>query len=171
MKCPLGEYLLRDWQEDDASALAKYADNPKIWCCLRDAFPHPYHLEHAREFIRRVNAAEPRGVFAIATETEAIGSIGLTLGHDVHRYTAELGYWLAEPFWGRGIMTRAVKAMAYFGFSELGLYRIRAEPYAVNPASARVLEKAGFLLEGTMRASAFKEGRIVDQLLYAKVKV
>jgi ribosomal-protein-alanine N-acetyltransferase len=110
-------------------------------------------------------------VFAIATGTEAVGSIGLMLGQDVHRYTAELGYWLAEPYWGRGIVTLAVLAMVEYAFGELGLHRVHAEPYAPNLASARVLEKAGFRLEGRMRASAFKDGRIVDQLLYAIVKV
>jgi len=117
----------------------------------------------------QVTAADPRTVFAIASPTEAIGSIGLMLGADVHRFTAELGYWLAEPFWGQGIMTRAVQAMVEFAFAELKLHRVRAEPYAANPASARVLEKAGFLLEGRLRASACKEGRVLDQLLYARV--
>jgi ribosomal-protein-alanine N-acetyltransferase len=170
MKRQLGEYFLRDWQEEDAPALAKYADNRNIWRCLRDGFPHPYRLDHAREYIRRVNAASPLSVFAIATGTEAVGSIGLMLGQDVHRYTAELGYWLAEPYWGRGIVTLAVGAMVEYAFGELGLQRVHAEPYAPNLASARVLEKAGFRLEGRMRASAFKDGRIVDQLLYAIIK-
>ena len=165
----LGEFVLRDWREQDAPSLARYADNRKIWHCLRDLFPHPYRLEHAREFIRRAGAAEPRTVFAIATQTEAIGSIGLSLGQDVHRYTAELGYWLAEPYWGRGIATRAVQAMVEYAFGELALHRIHAEPFVPNLASARVLEKAGFSLEGRMRANAYKDGRIVDQWLYAIV--
>ena len=166
----LGECILRDWREEDAPAVARYADNRKVWLCLRDRFPHPYRLEHAQEFIRRARAAAPPTLFAITTPTEAIGSIGLSLGQDVHRYTAELGYWLAEPYWGRGIVTRAVQAMVEYAFGRLGLQRIHAEPFAGNPASARVLEKAGFLLEGRMRASAFKDGSIVDQLLYAIVK-
>lgn len=169
MHRPIGEFWLRDWQEEDVPALACYANNRKIWSNLRDAFPHPYRPEHAGEFIGRVNAASPRTVFAIATESEAVGSIGLMPGQDVHRYTAELGYWLAEPYWGRGIVTGAVRAMVEYGFQELGLHRIFAEPYAGNKASARVLEKAGFTLEGRLRASVFKDGRILDQLLYAIV--
>ncbi len=166
-----GEYILRDWREEDAPSVARYADNRKIWRCLRDLFPHPYRLEHAQEFIRRAGAAAPPTLFAIATQTEAIGSIGLSPGQDVHRYTAELGYWLAEPYWGKGIMTLAVRAMVEYAFGELALHRVHAEPFDNNPASAHVLEKAGFRLEGRMRASAYKDGRIVDQLLYAIVKV
>jgi ribosomal-protein-alanine N-acetyltransferase len=171
MNRQLGEYLLRDWREEDAPSVARYADNRKIWRCLRDLFPHPYRIEHAVEFIRRANAASPRTVFAIATRSEAIGSIGLSPGQDVHRYTAELGYWLAEPWWGRGITTLAVRAMVEYAFGELGLHRVHAEPFAPNLASARVLEKAGFSLEGRMRGSAHKDGGTVDQLLYAIVKV
>jgi ribosomal-protein-alanine N-acetyltransferase len=170
MNRQLGDYLLRDWREEDAPSVAKYADNRKIWLCLRDLFPHPYRLEHATEFIRRANAASPRTMLAVATRSEAIGSIGLSLGQDVHRYTAELGYWLAEPWWGRGITTLAVRAMVEYAFGELGLRRVHAEPFAPNLASARVLEKAGFSLEGRMRASAHKDGSTVDQLLYAIVK-
>jgi ribosomal-protein-alanine N-acetyltransferase len=171
MNRQLGEYFLRDWREEDAPSLARYADNRKIWRCLRDLFPHPYRLEHATEFIRRTSAAAPRTVFAIATQTEAIGSIGLSLGQDVHRYTAELGYWLAEPWWGRGIMTLAVRAMVEYAFGELSLRRVHAAPFAHNLASARVLEKAGFSLEGRMRASAYKDGKTIDQWLYAIVNV
>ena len=155
---------------EDAPALVKYADNRKIWLNLRDGFPHPYRLQDAQDFIRHSNASVPKTVYAIATETEAIGSIGLMLGRDVHRFTAEMGYWLAEPFWGKGIMTRAVKAMAAYAIGDLLLHRISAVPYAANSASARVLEKAGFKREGTLRCSAFKDGKIVDQVLYSLVK-
>jgi len=167
MQIRIGACWLREWRVQDAPALARYADNRRIWLALRDAFPHPYRLEHAREFIRRAGQADPQTLFAIATDGEAIGSIGLTPGRDVHRYTAELGYWLAEPYWGRGIVTRAVQALVGYAFGPLGLRRVHADPYAGNIASARVLEKAGFRLEGRMRASAFKDGQVVDQLLYA----
>ena len=112
---------------------------------------------------------DPKTVFAIANEVEAIGSIGLMVGKDVHRFTAELGYWLAEPFWGKGVMTEAVKRITEYAFNSFGLKRVYAEPYTSNRASARVLEKAGFKYEGLLRASAFKDGRLVDQLLYARV--
>ena len=167
MNAVIGEYVVRDVRPEDAPSIALYADNPRVAANLRDIFPHPYHLEDAERFLESVTREEPRTVFAIATEWEAIGIIGLTLGEDVHRFTAELGYWLGEPFWGRGIMTDAVRVVVEYGFSELGLVRIYAEPYVGNVGSARVLEKAGFELEGRMRANVFKNGLVRDQFLYA----
>lgn len=169
MKQDLDEYTIRDWHEDDATSIARYANNKKIWINLRDAFPYPYSLANAKAFISRAMQLEPRTYFAIATEQEAIGSIGLVPGQDVHRFTAELGYWLAEPFWNNGIMTKAVSALSEYAFEGLGLYRVFAEPYITNTASARVLEKSGFVLEGVLRANAFKEGRVLDQYIYAKL--
>jgi len=165
----IGKYMIRDWCEEDAASIAKYANNKKIWINLRDAFPHPYTMVTAKAFLSNAMRMNPRLYFAIASDHEAIGSIGLMPGNDVHRFTAELGYWLAEPFWGKGIMTNAVRALSEYAFGELGLHRIFAEPYTTNAASARVLEKSGFALEGVIRASVFKDGRILDQYLYAKL--
>ena len=165
----IGEYIIRDWQVEDAPAVAKYANNRKIWINLRDAFPYPYRLQDAESFISRVIEANPITVFAIATQSEAIGSVGLMVGKDVHRYTAEMGYWLAEPFWGKGIMTQAVKSMSSYAIRNLKLHRIFAEPYSTNPASARVLEKAGFICEGILRSNVFKDGKVLDQYLYSYV--
>lgn len=165
----IGEYTIRDWKMEDAPTIAKHADNRKIWQNLRDGFPHPYRIQDAKMFIERVNEAHPRTVFAVATESEAIGSIGLMLGADVHRFTAEMGYWLAEPSWGKGIMTQAVRFLSKWAFRELKLHRVFAEPYATNPASHRVLEKAGFAREGILRSSAFKDGRLLDQFLYSRI--
>lgn len=161
---------LRPWQEEDLAALVKYANNRKIWANLRDGFPHPYHEEHGRVFLESVCKLEPRTIFAIATPEEAIGSIGLFPGQDVHRLTAEMGYWLAEPFWERGIMSEAVARFTDAAFDAFGLVRIHAEPYAANSGSCRVLEKAGFTLEGRLQASVIKDGKILDQLMYAKVR-
>jgi RimJ/RimL family protein N-acetyltransferase len=163
----IGEYLLRDWRRDDVPSIAKYANNRRIWLNLRDGFPHPYYRQHAEEFIERALQTTPATLFAIATGNEAIGSIGLMPGADVHRFSAELGYWLAEPFWGRGIMTSAVKCVTTYAIEALGLYRVYAEPYIHNVASAKVLEKAGFMCEGIMRSSAFKDGIICDQYIYS----
>ncbi|HOO52609.1 MAG TPA: GNAT family N-acetyltransferase [Methanothrix sp.] len=168
--CGIGEYMIRDWRRDDAPSLARYANNRKIWLNLRDAFPHPYTQEDAAIYIARSLQKVQRTAFAIATETEAIGSIGLMPGQDVHRFTAELGYWLGEPFWGRGIMTEAVTALSEYALDELGFRRIFAEPYATNQASVRVLEKSGFIREGILRANVVKEDRTLDQFLYAKIK-
>jgi len=170
MEIRMDDYMIRDLQESDAPSIAKYANNRKIWANLRDVFPHPYHLTDAKEFLTQVIQNKPRVVFAIATEEEAIGTIGLILGTDVHRFTAELGYWLAEPFWNKGIMTGAVKKLSDYAFDKFLLYRIFAEPYVTNPASARVLEKAGYNREGILRSSVFKDGRVLDQWLYAKIR-
>lgn len=154
---------------EDALSIARYANNRKIWINLRDAFPHPYSLQDAESFISRAIEASPITVFAIATQLEAIGSIGLMLGKDVHRFTAEIGYWLAEPFWGKGIMTQAVKSLTAYGIHDLALHRIFAEPYTTNSASARVLEKAGFICEGILCSNAFKDDKVLDQFLYSYV--
>ena len=112
---------------------------------MRDAFPYPYDLQDAEVFISGVLVSDPISVFAIATPSEAIGSIGLMIGKDVHRFTTEIGYWLAEQFWGKGIMTQAVKSLTVHAIHDLMLQRIFAAPYTTNPASARVLEKTGFI--------------------------
>lgn len=155
---------------DDVPSLVKYADNRKIWQNLRDGFPHPYTVSDAENFITRVNSSDPRTAFAIATDSEAIGSIGMLPGVDVHRFTAEMGYWIAEPFWGKGIMTEAVRLFIEWAFSDFDLHRISAMPYASNIASHRVLEKAGFLLEGIIRSGAYKDGNIVDMFMYSIVR-
>lgn len=162
--------VIRPWSSHDASAVQRHANNRKIWINLRDIFPHPYSLENAHAFLGFVQKEEPRITFAIATDSEAIGCIGLRPGEDVHRKTAELGYWLGEPFWGRGIMSEAVKGFTGWAFEALDLQRIFAEPFASNAASVRVLEKAGFVCEGRLRASVFKDGKILDSFIYARVR-
>jgi [ribosomal protein S5]-alanine N-acetyltransferase len=160
---------IRPWANSDVPSMVKYANNRKIWINLRDAFPHPYTEQSARGFLDVVARQNPTTFLAIATHEEAVGGIGVSLHSDVHRLTAELGYWLAEPYWGKGIMTEAVARFTDFAFQKFELVRIHAEPYATNPASCRVLEKAGFVLEGRMRSNAIKDGRILDSLLYARV--
>ncbi len=169
MRLEIGDYNVRDFSAGDAPAIARYANNRKIWENLRDGFPYPYTMRDAEDFVERVASEEPRNIFAIASDAEAIGAIGLMPGKDVHRFSAEMGYWLAEPFWGRGITTRAIMAVTEYVFAERGLHRVYAEPYAHNRASCRALEKAGFALEGIMRANVIKDGRILDQFLYARV--
>ena len=161
---------IRPYQSSDAESLACYANNRKIWLNLRDGFPHPYPLEAAHSFLEAVSRQNPTTFFAITSPQETIGGIGISLNEDVHRLTAELGYWLGEPFWGKGIMTEAVSTFTDYCFEQFKLVRIYAEPYAYNPSSGRVLEKAGFVLEGRMRCSVLKDGQITDQLLYAKIK-
>lgn len=158
---------VRSWQAGDAASLARHADNRKIWINLRDAFPHPYTLKDARAFIRAARKDTPERVFAIAVDSLAVGGIGYSLRRDVERVSAEIGYWLGEQFWGRGIVTEALKAVTDYAVRAHGLTRIYAVPYEWNQASFRVLEKAGYVLEGRMRRSALKDGKVIDQLLYA----
>lgn len=158
--------MVREWRLDDLPALVKYADNPKIAVNLRDRFPSPYHEAAGRGWLELLQTATPVTAWAIEVEGEAAGSIGLQLQEDVERVSAELGYWLGEPFWGRGVTTDAVRAVTADAFDRFSLTRVFAMPFADNPGSIRVLEKAGFALEGRLPKSAIKNGVIRDQLLY-----
>jgi [ribosomal protein S5]-alanine N-acetyltransferase len=170
MRIQLTQAAVRSWRATDAESLAKHANNRNVWRNLRDAFPHPYRIEDAHGFLERVQKMDPVTFFCIASEEdEAIGGLGYKLGSDVERFSAEIGYWLAEPYWGRGITAEAVRALTEHALRTHGLHRVFALPYAWNAPSARVLEKAGYVLEGTLRKSAFKDGQVVDQFMYAFV--
>jgi RimJ/RimL family protein N-acetyltransferase len=165
-----GVCMVRSWHANDAPSLAQYANNREIWLNLRDRFPHPYTLADAEAYLRLVAERPGETSFAIEVEGQAVGGVSLHPGADVERCSAEIGYWLGEPFWGRGIMTAAVRAVTGHAFERLGFARVFAVPYSRNPASSRVLEKAGYEREGLMRRSAIKDGVILDQYLYAKVR-
>lgn len=160
---------LRPWKASDIGELVPLADNPKIWRNLRDGFPQPYTRRDAKAWIGQATLMSPSTHFAITVEGRIAGGIGLLLQPDIHRRGAELGYWLGEPFWGRGIMTAAVAAFLPHALSAFDLVRIQALVLEWNPASTRVLEKAGFALEGRLRRSAVKDGAILDEFLYAYV--
>jgi RimJ/RimL family protein N-acetyltransferase len=170
MRLLLGVCDVRSWRPGDAAALVEYANNRKVWLNLRDRFPHPYTARDARAFLKSVLGARPETSFAIAVEDVAIGAIAFHVQSDVERVGAEIGYWLGEPYWGRGIATSAVRAVTEHALTAHSLLRVFALPFADNRASARVLEKAGFTLEGLLRSSAIKDGRVVDQLLYARIR-
>jgi ribosomal-protein-alanine N-acetyltransferase len=159
--------IVRSWRPADADSLAIHANNRNIWINLRDAFPHPYTIHDAREFIRATKSRAPETTFAIAVDDEAVGSIGFVLHRDVERVSAEIGYWLAEPLWGRGITADALVAVTRLAIEQHGLTRIYAVPFAWNARSCRVLEKAGYVLEARLRNSAIKDGKLTDQLQYA----
>lgn len=160
---------LRPWRPEDAGSVARYASNPKIAANLRDVFPYPYTHKDAIDYIESCLKADPARQLtrAIAVDGEAVGSVGAFLGSDVYRKSAEIGYWLAEPFWGRGIMTRAVIWICREAFDAFDIVRLYAEPFARNTGSRRVLEKAGFRLEGILRQSVCKQGEILDSCIYA----
>src|SRR5919206_1949976 len=170
MEVDLGVCTVRPWRAGDAASLVRHANNRRIWRNLRDRFPHPYTPADAEAFLRSVIGTTPETSFAIAVEGAAVGGIGLTLAEDIHRRTAEIGYWLGEEYWGRGIATAAVRAVTEHALTSQDLRRVFALPFAENRASARVLEKAGFALEGVLRSSAVKDGRVLDQLLYARIR-
>ncbi len=169
MELPLTRCIVRSWRPSDVDALVAYADNERIWMNLRDRFPHPYTRRAAREFLRSARVQAPETLFAIEVAGEAAGGIGYVLQSDVERVSAEIGYWLGEPFWGRGIVTEALVAVTAYAIARHGLTRLFAVPFASNAASCRVLEKAGYVLEGRRRRSAIKNGQIIDQLQYAYV--
>jgi [ribosomal protein S5]-alanine N-acetyltransferase len=160
---------VRSWRSADAGSLATHANNRKIWLNLRDRFPHPYSKRDALDFLRSVRGRQPETVFAIAVGDEAVGSIEFVLQQDVERVSAEIGYWLGEPFWGRGIATEALSTVTRYAIEHHHLTRIFAVPFATNRASCRVLEKVGYVLEATLRRSAIKEAAILDQCQYGFV--
>ncbi len=158
---------LRPFRPTDASSIASHANNRKVWINLKDAFPHPYTLAHARSWIRLARRDRPTTYFAIVIDGVAGGGIGYRVGGDVARRTAIFGYWLGEPFWGQGVMTEAVRSLVGWILEYRPVHRIEAGVFAWNRASMRVLEKAGFRLEGIQRHAVFKAGRTVDRHLYA----
>lgn len=160
-------YRLRPWTVADATSLSKYGNDDGIAGFMTDAFPHPYTIEAAERFINFAMQHSPTRIFALEVEGEAAGGIGLHPQEDVHRRNAELGYWLGRPFWGKGIITDAIRQMVTYGFENLAIDRIFARPFGNNTASQRVLEKAGFNLEARLQGTIYKNGEYLDELFYA----
>lgn len=163
---------IRAWEMDDAYNLAAALNNKKIQDNLRDGIPYPYTVADAEMFISSMLRAEKDSQYAwaITVDNKAVGSIGVFRKDNIHRYTAEMGYYIAEPWWGKGICTIAVKEACNYIFKNTDILRIFAEPFAYNIASCWVLEKTGFVLEGTLRKNAIKNGEILDMKMYALVK-
>ena len=158
---------IRSWRSSDLDALVTHANNRNIWINVRDRFPHPYKRRDGQAFLKQTLEQQPETAFAIVVNGEAAGGIGFQLQRDVERVSAEIGYWLGESFWGRGIATEALVALTEYAIATHGLTRVYAVPFAWNHASCRVLEKAGYVLEGRLRRSAVKNGTVTDQLQYA----
>jgi RimJ/RimL family protein N-acetyltransferase len=166
MEIRLERCTIRSWRKEDVDSVVRLADNPAVARNLRDRFPHPYGRKDAKAWIRSARAAHPETVFALEVDGEAVGGIGLHPQEDVHRRAMEIGYWLGEPYWGRGIVTEAVRALTRYAFETFDVARVYAYVYEWNPASARVLEKAGYRLEGRLRKAVTKEGTTMDMLVY-----
>jgi RimJ/RimL family protein N-acetyltransferase len=167
MQLTLNTCAVRSWESSDLESLVRYANNRKVWLNLRDRFPYPYTKRNGQDFIKLARQMKPETFFAIAVNGTAVGGVGFVMGQDVERVSAETGYWLGEPYWGRGITTEALMAMTRYAVERHELTRLFALPFADNVASCRVLEKAGYVLEGRLRRSAIKDGEIKDQLQYA----
>jgi [ribosomal protein S5]-alanine N-acetyltransferase len=161
---------LRPWRVGDEASLVAHANNRRVSRNLRDRFPFPYASADADEWIARVSAETPAQNFAMVVDGAAVGGIGLQLGTDVFRRSAEIGYWLGESYWGRGIATEALRAVSDYAFATFDICRLEAGVFEWNPASMRVLEKAGYALEGRRRRSVTKDGRTIDWLWYALVR-
>lgn len=166
------DFVLRPWRIEDTASLARFADNPRIAKNLRDAFPNPYTPDDARAYIKSSIANEGKGQLTRAIEVngEAAGSVGVFTGSDVYSRSAELGYWLAEEYWGCGVMTRAVRQICREAFQAFDIVRIFAEPFESNAASRAVLEKAGFTFEGTMRSGVYKNGLVQSYCMYSLLR-
>lgn len=170
LKLACGDLILRSYAPADRDVLVRLGDNWNVSKWLMNAFPHPYRIEHADAWIAAAAAETPQMNLAIAREGALLGGVGLKPLADVHAGTAEIGYWLGEPYWGQGIVSRAVARMVEYAFDELLFVRLQAGVFAGNDASMRVLEKNGFVREGVLRKHVRKDGVIRDAVLYAKLR-
>lgn len=163
---------IRKWTLSDAADLSAALSNKKIQDNLRDGLPYPYTEQDGKDYISAMLSTDENETFAFAVTAgeKAVGSIGVFRQENIHRLTAEIGYYIAEDYWGRGIMTEAVKMACEYVFAKSDIIRIYAEPFAYNTASCRVLEKAGFQCEGTLRQNAVKNGKVLDMKMYSLLK-
>jgi [ribosomal protein S5]-alanine N-acetyltransferase len=162
---------LRRWRVEDCGRLAELADNRKIWRNLRDRFPHPYKIEDAKAWIEHCDSEqEPISQFAIETDGLLVGGVGFEALSDVNRIGAEIGYWIGEPYWGKGIATAALEGASRRAFAEFPFERLQAMVFDWNGASMRVLEKAGYQREGRLRRSVVKDGQVIDSVIYARLR-
>lgn len=170
IEIPLSRATLRPWRAADAASVAANADDAEVWRNMRDRFPHPYTLRDAKEWLAFA-ATLPAGTnFAIEVGEQAVGGISFEPLADVFRVGAEIGYWLGRAHWGRGIATEAVQAITAQAFAHFDFIRLQASVFSWNPASARVLEKAGYTLEATNRRAMIKDGVVGDRLLYMRLR-
>jgi RimJ/RimL family protein N-acetyltransferase len=170
MELKLCKCTVRPWRKGDEESLVRHANNRAVWRNLRDAFPHPYTPADAARWIEIANTTEKVTNFAIEVDGAAAGAIGLVLRDDVFRRSVEIGYWLGQEYWGRGIATEAVRAVTDYALANFDVCRVYAGVFEWNPASMRVLEKAGFKLEGRLRKAVTKDGQTIDELIYAVVR-
>ena len=164
------ETVIRQWKNEDLQELVSQANNINVWNNLRNYFPHPYTEEHGKAWLENVVDALPAINMAIEADGKLAGGIGLILNGDVYIKSAEIGYWLGEQYWGKGIATEAVRQMTEYAFYYFDLVRLYAEVFETNKASMRVLEKNGYYLEGVRRKAVFKNDELMDDYIWVKLK-
>lgn len=170
MRIVFDKYQIRNLTLDDVESLVKYANDYNVWINLRDSFPYPYTKNNAEQWINFVINNKSLLYFAIADDKELIGGIGAVPFDDVHRFCAEIGFWLGKPFWNLGITTKALKLFCKYLFDSYNFNRLTANVFEGNEASKKVLEKNGFVLEGRQRKNVFKENKFIDQYIYGLLK-
>ena len=163
------ELKLRKWDESDLDNLVTYANNLNVAKWLTNGFPHPYTYEDGKAYLSMIANDNPVKVFAIDIDGKAVGSVGIFPQTDIHEKSAEIGYWLAEEYWGKGIMPKAIQEIVTYGFQTFDIVRIYARPFSTNLNSQRVLENAGFILEARLKKALFKNGELMDELIYSKL--
>jgi len=169
MELVSGNIKLRPLSLADAKRIVELANNEKISRNLRDGFPNPYTLPDAESFLAKFTNQDPVTFFGIEYNGEHVGNISLVPGQDIYRRSAEIGYFIGEPYWNKGIVTTAVNLITEYGFNHLGIIRIHTGVFEYNVASQRVLEKCGYTKEGVFRKSVFKQNKIWDEVRYSKI--
>ncbi|MCK9625242.1 MAG: GNAT family N-acetyltransferase [Bacteroidales bacterium] len=164
------DFILRNWKITDLESLVKHANNYNIAKWLTNQFPYPYDTKAGERYINSVLNDNPQKVFAIEVNGEAVGSIGIFPQSDIHRKTAEIGYWLSEKYWGNGIMPKAINEIVDYGFKTFDIVWIYARPFSTNKSSQHVLEKAGFELKARFKKALYKNDEYIDELIYSKLK-
>lgn len=170
MELRLKSATIREWRRQDEDALVAHANDKEVWRNLTDRFPFPYTRKDAREWIEFNLRSDPPMNFAIVIDGEAVGGIGIGIREDVRRTSAEIGYWLSRKHWGKGIVTEALQVFTQYAFKNHDICRLEAHVFEWNPASMRVLEKAGYVREACLRKAAIKDNKIIDLVLYAAVR-
>lgn len=164
------EFILRKWVDSDLESLVEQANNFNIAKNLTNQFPFPYTLENGRKFLNQIRYDHPTKVFAIVVEEKAVGAIGIFPQSDIHEKSAEIGYWLSEKYWGKGIMSQAIIKMVAYGFETFDIVRVFARPFSSNIGSQKVLEKAGFQLEARLKNALYKNKELLDEFIYVRFK-
>ena len=170
MTIKLSKSVIRNFKMSDKKSIAKHANNRKIWLNVRNAFPHPYTVTNAEQWISSILEQKVKTKFAIAVDGKAIGGIGVEMKGDVYSQTMEFGYWIGEEYWNRGIITEAIQAVSDYVFEKFDIIRLEAHVYHWNISSMRVLEKVGFEKEAILKKRIFKDGKYVDEHIYIKFK-